>query len=97
MQALIGFFIIASYAVAQPDPGGPGIPMPPSPPNPAETCLVDICGPPAQAKLFSTQYYDRQNKYIFRDARDFPPEISQILADYQAEEKKGSGYQSYVV
>lgn len=68
-----------------------GTPVP-SPNNPAESCITDVCGPPAQSNLYMTKYLDRLSEYLRLSSDpqqvDFPPTISKTFADFQAEVQK---------
>ncbi len=65
--------------------------MAPSPPNPAQSCITDICGPPAQTNLYMTKYMDRLNEYVKLAADpkhiEYSPTIVKLVADIQTENR----------
>lgn len=93
-KVILFLLIFASEGIAYADPsatGDHGAAAAPS--NPAQQCITDICGPPARSNLHKTKYLDRSNEYFQKlgsDAKqvDFPPAISQIVSEIQAENRK---------
>lgn len=58
----------------------------------ANTCISDICGPPAQSKLYMTKYLDRLDEYVrlavVPKQIDFPHSTSKLFTDLLAENDK---------